>query len=38
MALWELYKGLSEKRKIPSDEEIERLLEELDEEWKRSSL
>ena len=37
-ALWELYKRLSEKRKIPSDEEIERLLEELDEEWRRRRL
>jgi len=33
--LWEMYKKLSGKREIPSDEEIERIVEEVDEEWKR---
>lgn len=34
--LWEEYKLLAKSRKVPSEEEIEKLLEEVDEEWKRS--
>ncbi|WP_068322031.1 ribbon-helix-helix domain-containing protein [Pyrococcus kukulkanii] len=34
--LWEIYKIIATKRKIPSEKEIERILEEVDEEWKRS--
>ncbi len=34
--LWEEYRLLSRGRKLPSEEEIEKLLEEVDEEWKRS--
>ncbi len=34
--LWEEYKLLAKDRKLPSEEEIEKLLEEVDEEWKRS--
>ncbi|MDI3475549.1 MAG: hypothetical protein PWQ79_1740 [Thermococcaceae archaeon] len=34
--LWEEYKLLARSRKVPSEEEIEKLLEEVDEEWKRS--
>ena len=34
--LWEEYKLLAKGRRIPSEEEIEKLLEEVDEEWKRS--
>ncbi|NJE60433.1 ribbon-helix-helix domain-containing protein [Thermococcus sp. 21S7] len=34
--LWETYKLLARERRIPSEEEIEKLLEEVDKEWKRS--
>ncbi len=34
--LWEAYKLLARERKVPPEEEIEKLLEEVDEEWKRS--
>ncbi len=34
--LWEAYKVISRDRKVPSEGEIEELLEEVDEEWKRS--
>ena len=34
--LWETYKLLARERKIPPEEEIEKLLEEVDEEWKRT--
>ncbi|WP_148883392.1 ribbon-helix-helix domain-containing protein [Thermococcus aciditolerans] len=34
--LWETYKLLARGRRIPPEEEIEKLLEEVDEEWKRS--
>ncbi|NJF26119.1 ribbon-helix-helix domain-containing protein [Thermococcus sp. Bubb.Bath] len=34
--LWEEYKLLAKSRKIPSEEEIQKLLEEVDKEWKRS--
>ncbi|MCD6524347.1 MAG: ribbon-helix-helix protein, CopG family [Thermococcus sp.] len=33
--LWETYKLLARERRIP-EEEIEKLLEEVDREWKRS--
>jgi len=36
--LWEAYKLLARERRIPSKKEIEKLLEEVDEEWKRSGL
>ncbi|WP_457751169.1 ribbon-helix-helix domain-containing protein [Thermococcus sp.] len=34
--LWETYKLLAKERRIPPEEEIEKLLEEVDEGWKRS--
>ncbi|AHL23149.1 ribbon-helix-helix domain-containing protein [Thermococcus nautili] len=34
--LWETYKLLARERRIPPEEEIEKLLEEVDEEWKRA--
>ncbi|NPA47940.1 MAG: ribbon-helix-helix protein, CopG family [Thermococci archaeon] len=34
--LWETYKLLARERRIPSEEEVEKLLEEVDEEWKRA--
>ena len=34
--LWETYKLLARERRVPSEKEIEKLLEEVDEEWKHS--
>jgi len=34
--LWETYKLLARERRTPSKEEVEKLLEEVDEEWKRA--
>ncbi|ASI98861.1 ribbon-helix-helix domain-containing protein [Thermococcus celer] len=34
--LWESYKLLARVRKLPSEKELEKLLEEVDRKWKRS--